>query len=226
MVMLTIGLLSGLPLVGGVLALILFPGATLVLIVAAKEAAQGKFPMPTLLIQSFRTGGRALLVLGGFYALGVLLLFIGTALIDGGAFLKILMVKMTDPEKQKLVQESQVELAILLVAILNVPLSLLFSQAAAVVHWNQSSPVKSLFFAVVALVRNFWAFAVYGLVWLAVLMAMGLVLSIVGVLTGSAEPNLVFVLPLVLLMATMMYISMYFPFRDSFDFEITSGELP
>ncbi|MFZ9234209.1 MAG: hypothetical protein ACO24T_08430, partial [Hylemonella sp.] len=63
----TISLTSLVPLVGNVLALALLPAATLGLMAATREAEQGNFPMPSILLSAFRAGrhrARAMALLG------------------------------------------------------------------------------------------------------------------------------------------------------------------
>ena len=48
--------LSLVPVIGSALALTLLPGATLGLMAATREAADGKFPMPLILVTAFRAG--------------------------------------------------------------------------------------------------------------------------------------------------------------------------
>ena len=47
-------------------------------------------------------------------------------------------------------------------------------------HWHQVPPAKSLFFSFVACFTNFGALTVFGLVWVGVCMAAGVVLSLVA----------------------------------------------
>eukprot|EP01041_Mallomonas_annulata_P022433 gene22433-42727_t len=70
--------------------------------------------------------------------------------------------------------------------LLYLPLSLLFWHAPGLVHWHGVPPVKALFFSIVACVRNFGAFLVYGLGWLGVFLLGGLVVSIVSALLAVA----------------------------------------
>ena len=70
-----VSVVSALPLVGTAVALALLPAATLGLMSAAREAAEGKFPMPTVLASAFRAGKErltAMLQLGAYYAAGFL----------------------------------------------------------------------------------------------------------------------------------------------------------
>ena len=76
MFMAVMTIVSMVPMIGFALAMTLLPGATLGLMVATREATQGKFPMPTVLVAAFRAGqqqGRAMLTLGALYAVGFLI---------------------------------------------------------------------------------------------------------------------------------------------------------
>ena len=87
-------------------------------------------------------------------------------------------------------------------------------------HWHGVPPVKALFFSLVACLRNFWAFTVFGLAWLGVFLAAGLVVALVtgvlsmllgmglgaGVMVGSA-----------MMLAAMFFCSIVFTFRDCFE---------
>ena len=100
---------------------------------------------------------------------------------------------------------------------LHLPLSLLFWHAPALVHWHGVPPVKSLFFSGVACLRNFWAFAVFGLMWEGVLLLMVVAVSTVVSLLGNPGLAGDILFPTMMLMASMFFTSLYFTFRDSFD---------
>ncbi len=223
--MAVMSVLSMVPLLGNALALALLPGATLGLMAATQETLKGKFPMPTVLLSAFRAERqqlRAMLVLGALYALGFLLVLGLSALVDGGKFAKLYLLGGTLSAEQ--LQEPDFEIASLLAMALYVPLSLLFWHAPALVHWHGVPPVKSLFFSLVACLRNFWAFTVYGLVWLGVFMGMGMLLAVIAGLVGSAELMTAVLFPGAMLMAAMFFTSIYFSFSDSFD--NSTGEAP
>jgi hypothetical protein len=216
-------ILSFVPILGSALALMLLPAATLGLMAATQEAAKGKFPMPSVLISAFRAGRqqlRAMLVLGALYALGFLLVLALSALADGGKFAKLYLLGGTmTPE---LLQDNGFQQASLIAMALYMPLSLMFWHAPALVHWHGIAPVKSLFFSLVACLRNFWAFTVYGVVWIGAFMAMGMVLATFVGLLGGPELAASILFPAAMLMAAMFFVSIYFTFRDCF--EATLGE--
>lgn len=205
------------PYLGNALALGLLPAATLGLMAATREATLGKFPMPSILVSAFRAGrqqARAMVVLGVIYALAFLAVLGLSALVDGGDFARLYLVGGT--LTREMVESPAFQNAMWLAMALYLPLSLLFWHAPALVHWHGISPVKSLFFSLVACVRNFGAMTVYLLSWLAVFAATGMVLMLLSVLLGQPELMGVLMFPSAMLLAAMFFSSIYFSFRDSF----------
>ncbi|WP_457279992.1 BPSS1780 family membrane protein [Polaromonas sp. P5_D5] len=207
--------LSLLPFFGLILALMIVPAAMLGLMAATQEAVKGKFPMPTVLLSAFRAGRErlgAMLVLGAIYAaFCVLINWIVPMLVDPPVAADASREAMMTPQFQ-LAMAKNMSVSLLLY----LPVLLLFWHAPALVHWHGISPVKSLFFSVVACVRNAGAFLMFGLGWLGVSMGMAIVLSVLAGLTGSAEFMAAAMMPLGLLIAAMFSTSIYFTFRDSF----------
>lgn len=212
-----VSLLSAIPLVGSALALALLPAATLGLMAAARQAADGKFPMPQVLASAFSAGKQrmqAMLQLGAFYAVGFLLVMGISALFDGGTFAGVYL--KGDPLTEELARDPDFQRALWVGMGLYLPLALVFWHAPALVHWHGVQPAKSLFFSALACWSNKGALLVYGMAWMAVFMAGGITLSVLMALVGSAELGSLLVLPSVLLMASMFFTSTYFTFRDSF----------
>lgn len=218
MFMAAMSVLSMVPVLGSVLALTLLPGATLGLMAATRETTTGKFPMPSILVSAFRAGRqqmRAMLTLGVLYAAGFLLVLALSALADGGKFAKLYLLGGT--MNAELLQDSDFQMASLVAMVFYTPLSLLFWHAPALVHWHGITPVKSLFFSLVACLRNFGAFTVFGIVWMGAFMAMGMLVTTVAALVGNVNLIAVTMFPVAMLMAAMFFTSIYFTFRDSFE---------
>jgi len=217
MFMAVISIASMLPVIGTAVALALLPAATLGLMAATQEASKGKFPMPSILISALRAEQqrlRAMLVLGAFYAVGFLGVMGLSALFDGGQFARLYLVggKIT-PE---LVNAPDFQAAMWSATLLYMPLSLLFWHAPALVHWHGVPPVKSLFFSLVACLRNWAAFLVYGTVWIGAFMAAGMLILLTSMLLGSPNFAAMAMVPGALLMAAIFFTSIYFTFRDCF----------
>jgi MFS family permease len=201
--------LSQLPFVGPVLGAMLVPAATLGLMAATAEASSGRFPMPSVLISGFRAGrqrARAMLVLGAIYTLGSILATLLAGLLVGEA----------NPSLAADSQTPQLDAHSLVVLLLHLPLVVLFWHSPALVHWHGVAPVKSLFFSVVACLRNLGAMLVYAVTWIAVFATLGFVISTVGMMLGGVAVARSILMPTVLLLVAMFSTSLYFTFRDSF----------
>jgi hypothetical protein len=218
-------LLTLLPVVGLVLALAIVPAATLGLMAATQEAIKGKFPMPTVLVSAFRAGRqrlRAMLVLGLLYAAACM------------AVMGLVTLLVGAPEAGKAataenIMSPQFQLALLVGSALYLPVSLLFWHAPALVHWYGISPVKSLFFSIVACLRNGMAMLMFGVAWMLVIFLAALLIGLVAVISGNPQVAATALMPLGLMVTAMFSTSLYFTFRDSFvatadDKEQTPGE--
>lgn len=217
MFMALVSVASLVPFIGGALALVLLPAATVGLMASTRIANEGKFPMPLTLFCAFRDGPkktRAILILGALYALGFLLVMAVSALFDGGQFASMYLSGGTITKEA--IASTEFQMATWVALALYLPLSLMFWHAPALVHWHDVSPVKALFFSLVACLRNFGAMTVYFFSWLGVFVLGGLVLTLVAGLTGSESAVSFIMLPAALLMATMFFCSIYFTVQDSF----------
>ena len=215
--MAVMSVISMVPVIGNVLALALLPGATLGLMVATQEALKGQFPMPSVLIAGFRAGReqlRAMLILGALYALGFLGVLGLSALADGGKFAQ--MYLLGGAVGSEVLQDPAFEAATMVALVFYMPLSLLFWFAPALVYWDKVSPMKSLFFSLVACIRNIGAFTVYSLVWMLAFMVIGLGVVLVAGLSGSGEAVALVLYPTAMVMAAMFFSSIYFTYADSF----------
>jgi hypothetical protein len=211
-------LASQIPYIGFVLAMAWMPAATLGLMAATREAGEGRFPMPLILLAAFRAGrqqARAMLLLGGLYALGFLGAMGVSALVDGGGFTQAYLGG--GAPTRDMMMEPAFQGAMWTFIVLHLPLSLLFWHAPALVHWHGIPPGKALFFSIVACLRNFWALAVFGLCWLALLVGAVISLTSVATLMGNTELAGDLLFPAMMLLAAMFFCSLYFTFRDSFE---------
>ena len=200
--MASMSLVSVLPLIGPVIALALLPSVSLAMMVAASEAAHGRKPTPALLLVAFRNGSQrmhSMLVLGGLYAAGFLLVIGASTLIDDGTFASVYMGQT--PMSREIAAMPEFQSAMWLSMGLYLPLSLLFWHAPALVHWH-----------------NIAAYAVFGICWVGVFIASGTLLALVtGVLAsviGAAAGAIM--VTMALMLAAMFFTSLVFTFRDCF----------
>jgi hypothetical protein len=213
-----VSVLSMVPFIGAALALLVLPAATLGLMVATEQAASGKFPMPTVMLVAFRAGQqrlKAMMLLGGLYALSFLAVMAISALVDGGGFAKVYLANA--PITPEVVNDADFQTAMWLTTIIYVPLSMLFWHAPALVHWHGVPPVKSLFFSAIACWRNLGAFAVYLLAWAGVLVAGAILIVLISSALGGNDLSAAVLMPGALLMAAMFFASVYFSVKDCFE---------
>jgi hypothetical protein len=188
---------------------VVLPILTLGLMAATRVAVTDDIPMPMVLFTAFRASReriRSMIVLGVIYAVAIYAI---ATLVD-------LVVPIPTEGKQpvEIFQSPEFGNSALLTRLLYLPVALAFWHAPALVHWHGVPPVKSLFFSFIACLRNIRAFAVYGLAWLGIAAAIG----VVSALAAAVSPWLMgMVLGSTLMVATIaFYISIYFTFRDSF----------
>lgn len=216
MFMATVSVMSLLPLVGTLISLALVPAATLGLMAATREAEQGRFPMPTTLVTAFRAGPantRSMLILGAMYAAALMLVFGVGALFSAD----VAPIDMPDgevsPERVRAMFENP---GLWIALVLYMPVVMAFWHAPALVHWHRVSPMKSLFFSLMACWANKGAMLLYTLGWMVVIMMVGVVMNLLALLLGGAAALNLVIYPMVLLLAAMFHTSIWFTVRDSF----------
>lgn len=234
--------ISQLPLIGRFIPFVLLPFSTLGFMVAASvadasatntdlpgEAGGVKKPTGALMFLSvaraMRTEWRALAVLGVISAVYCFLTVFLTALVDGGQFMRSYLLGET-PTKEVL-ESSRFQMANLLQMCLALPLVAAMWHAPALVHWHRVEPVKSIFFSLVAMFRNFGAYALYWLAWCGVLVLGLLAAALVGTIvigvgslgsdTGAMAIGNILMVGTVLTLAAMAQASNWFTFRDTFN---------
>ncbi len=210
-------LASMVPVVGLGLAMALLPACTLGLMAASKEADAGNFPMPLVFLSAFRAGRqqlRAMLTLGVMYGVGLAIVMGVTALFDEGRFAAGYLAGSAP--SIDMARDTDSRAAMMAFLVLQLPLSLMFWHAPALVHWHQVPPLKSVFFSLVACLRNLLAFTVFGLAWISITMALIVVVSLLTGILGNPQVAGVVLLPGTLMIAAMIFTSTYFSFRDCF----------
>jgi hypothetical protein len=220
-----VSLLSMVPVLGAVMALLILPATTLGLMVATEQAAGGKFPMPTVLMVAFRAGQqrlKAMLILGGLYAISFLGVMALTTLVDGGSFAKVYLANA--PITPEVIEAGEFQMAVWLSTFLYSPMSMLFWHAPALVHWYGIPPVKSMFFSAVACWRNLGAFAVYLLAWAGVFVMCAAIILTISTALGGSELSAAVLMPGALLMSAMFFTSVYFSVKDCFELPLPGNE--
>jgi hypothetical protein len=210
-------LLAQIPVLGPLAGGLLVPAASLGLMAATAEADRGRFPMPSVLLSAFRAGRqqlRAMLTLGAIYA-GASLLATALATLVAGAPTPV-AAPTTPNAPAGADMGPSFDPAMLLALALHLPLFLMFWHAPALVHWHGVSPTKSLFFSVVAVLRNLGAHTLFIAGWVVIFLVAGTVFGVLGGLIGGPSVVQAITLPMALVLASMFSSSVYFSFLGSF----------
>lgn len=213
MFMAVVSILAMVPFLGAAISSLLTPAVNLGLMSATREAEAGRFPMPTQLFTAFRGGPdktRGMMILGGLYGAGLLLILLLASLLDSNTELPS---TMSADEAMRAALASP-GLWVAMLAML--PLQMLFWHAPALMFWHNVPPVKSLFFSLMACWANKGALTAFMLGWSALFITFSLGISLLGAALGGASAMGVILYPAVLLMASMFFTSIWFSFRDSF----------
>ena len=172
-----------------------------------------------------QTARRALLTIGMIYVVSnVLILLLGDWLDNGEVrtFMQTLMTPRTDGKMPEMPPLSGAGFAVLMLqsfgaALVAIPLW----HAPALVHWGRQGAAQAIFSSVVAVWRTRGALAVFALGWFAIMFGIAFVLSLVAAIVGAVPAAFVLAPPLMMMLTTVFYISIWFCFVDTF--EITSS---
>jgi hypothetical protein len=165
---LAIMLLSFIPGLGLLLSLVFMPTVSACFMALGREAMFDRAVSLQVVVQHFRQCGsktiKILLEAGLLYATVICLIFVLSALADGG-WLVHLMVGQPDHLPSDSLIQRHVKQAVGLAILCYFPVLMAFWFTPALIMWHNMALSKALFFSIVACWRNRKAFLVYGLLW-------------------------------------------------------------
>ncbi|MGY4830337.1 BPSS1780 family membrane protein [Sphaerotilaceae bacterium SBD11-9] len=210
------------PWVGPLLFSASLPLITLGFMRGTHQALQGRFPTPGIMFAPLRgPHARPLWQLGAIYAACMFAVALVYIAIDGGrmqAFQTAALGEKATPEAlAERLSDGRLQLGFLWFAGATTLLSLPFWHAPALVFWGGQSAGKAMFFSTVACWRNKWAFAVYGLTGMGIVMGFALASSLLFALIGAPGVAPLVMMPAVLLFTAVFYASLFFTFADCFE---------
>lgn len=220
-----------LPGIGPVLLPLLLPVMTLIVANGCRLVDQNRKPDKAGLLHGVMGNGPVLLRLGGLQLLGAVLVILLSMLINDGN--DPLSAPLTLPETPNMgegagdaateaaeaAKQAAMLDALLKVLLLSMPLVIAFWFAPFLVGWDRVSPVKSLFFSIVASLRNWRALLMFSLATVAVAgIVPGFILILIGQIAGMALGAALVALKMILtfLVAPILTASIYVSYRDIF----------
>ena len=207
-------------------AMTLMPLLSLGFMIATEDVLAGQPLRPTVFwtpLTMSSSARRSLLAIGLFYLLASLALVYFADFIDGGEarrWMETLMTPRTDGKMPEMPPLSALGAAVLAFKTFGIGLvSIPLWHAPALVHWGRQGAVQAMFSSVLSIWYTRRAFLVFGLGWIAVILAFTLLTSIAVAVFGPIAISLAAMTCMVALTATF-YVSAWFCFADTF--EITS----
>jgi hypothetical protein len=221
------------PVVGSVLMLMSLPLLTLGFMIATRSAQDDGPVHPGQFIEPLRQGGprrTALLTFCALYALATVLIMQLADWVDGGGFeqLQLLMAKGEESraEMEVLLADPRLAWGMFTRFGLAGALSIPFWHAPALVHWQGQGVGQSLFSSTLALWRCKGAFFAYSMAWMAVIVAFGMAAALLFTLLDVRELAGLIAMPAGLMFSTIFYVSLLFTYNGCFSFGPGASGVP
>ncbi|MDR2788072.1 MAG: hypothetical protein LBD06_06900 [Candidatus Accumulibacter sp.] len=208
---LTMAVISAAPVVGQMISFLLIPAFSVSMMNACRRIDRKEELPPQVLFSGFHRNLRALLNLGVIYILSTLAILCLSSLFDGGLLFRIMLTGKV--QAGEVLNDTAVLISAQLVIVLLIPLILAFWFAPLLVAWHDMSTGKSLFFSLVACLRNWRPFLLYSLTVAVIGMFVHLIDA--GNNAGPLLPTMITVTTSLILLPTL-YASFYISYRDIF----------
>lgn len=218
---------GAIPYVGVLVALVLDPGLSAAFMYASRDVEQQRLVMPTRLVSGFqKEGGMAqrMLLLGLGYAIAMCAVALFFALIDGGEFSRMMTTgdlanadAVQGAAAPDLVIPASMQLLMLGSVLVGMLVVAAFWFAPVLVAWHGVTPMKAVFFSVVAAWRCRGALLVFALTMFFITLltqaSVAVVLTLLGV---PLEFQVFVVLPLTTAQFALFYCAAYVSYLDAF----------
>jgi hypothetical protein len=192
------------PVAGVVAAAVFTPSFSVSFMAVARAASRGAPIELPLLLEGFRLGWRAQVALGFVY-LGCLAAILGASSLFLGEMPVVDARRPEDPGA-----------GLAWIALLYVPVMMMFWFAPILAAWHSTAVVKALFFSFVAFLMNWRAFLAYGLVSGAVIFALASLVVVLARLIASEISPASLALPMFIAVFPTLAGSYYASYRDVF----------
>lgn len=208
------------PVIGSALPLVLIPGISVGFMAACRETVAGKPITPLILADGFRSYGNVamqrLFTLGGFYLVGMAIVFACSAFGDDGTLLRLMFGLTPDNPDPTVIIAPSTLVALAISSLVYVPVAMMFWFAPVLVAWHDIPPAKALFFSIVSCWRNRWAFLLYGLLWFAVVLGVSFCVVWIMQAAGVGEYAPAIMMPISMIVTAALYCSFYATYRGCF----------
>jgi hypothetical protein len=218
-----LGILSIVPVIGGIIAALLMPALYLGVMATIAQAEKTTSNQPGSLLDALgspfkrdasgqRSGLKRLAVLGAVYALSVFCMVGLYSLFDGGSAFKTFI--LGDPLPADAKDRAEVMSGFVGLILIYTPLSMAFWFTQQLVGWHGQSISKAVFFSWLGCWRNKGAFAIYALAWVGIFLATSLVIVTLSSLLSSPALAGILLTPLSLFLMVWVMCSFYASYEN------------
>jgi uncharacterized membrane protein len=212
-------MLDVIPVIGQILSVVVTPVLGMGVMLASKRVDAGEPVGVRVMLEVAQSKAFVRLTsLGSLYLVATLIALACASLIDNGAFWGVLS-SSAPPKETNAPIDPKILIGMLTTAVFYIPAMLVFWYAAPLIVWRDLGVMKSVFFSVIAVKRNFGAFANYGLTWLGFGMLLpSIAISLIAAVSGSAGSTVaaMILLPFSFVLTAVMYCSFYPTYVDVF----------
>jgi hypothetical protein len=194
------------------------PAFSVSFMIACAEAERGERPALRMVAGGFRQRLSTLLVLGGLYLISILFVLGVTALVDDGSLFRWIVRGTQPPESA--IADGSVLRGLLLASVVATPALMAFWFSPVLAAWRGMGAAQSMFYSFFASLRNWRAFAVYGIVIALAGLVVSLAVTILAIaMRGNAGVLRAAMLVLTILLLPTLFASFYYSYRDIFQDE-------
>lgn len=210
--LLSIVLLSIVPILGQLVASLLMPALSVGVLNACRAVDAGRKAGPDVLFSGFKSNLPSLVAVGGLYLAGTILVLLLVSLVDDGSLFALM--RGEDIEEQ-MRGDSTLGFTLLVALVLSTPVMMAYWFAPVLTSWWQVPAAKALFFSFYACLRNWRPFLAYA-IGLAIFGAIlpGIVIGVLGLVSPTLGSVLSLPIPLIIL--PVIFCTFYTATRDVF----------
>ncbi len=221
-----IALINEIPLVGAAISTLLLPAFSMSFMAACVAAQGGTRPSLRMLLEGFQSRLSTLLVVGGLYLISILMVLGIASLLDGGTLFRW-MVRGVSPSESAIANGSVLG-ALVLASVIATPAFMAFWFAPVLAVWREMGAAQSMFYSFFASLRNWRAFAVYGLVIAIAALAFSLAVTVMAIaVRGNAAILRGLMLGLTIGILPTIFASFFYSYRDIFGTDVdTDSAVP
>lgn len=210
--MLTLIVLSIVPVLGAILPMVLVPVFTAMFMLACLRLERQQRITPALLVEGFRQPGVGTLMgVGVLYIISAAIALGVSALADGGVFLKLATGQMRPDAKEVL--ESNAGSAMLLAMLCYIPCMMGLWFTTPLITFQRMGLAKSLFYSFFAVWRAFKSFLLFLFSWFGIFL---LITQFVMIIFGRSQLGISLLTLVYMALTIVIQCSLYASYRQIF----------